>query len=58
MGHELAKDRPTGGAISERIWRIVDFPAIAKATCAAERVKEFLITLKRWQLGKHPSIGC
>ena len=56
--HKLAKDRPTSRAISERTARIIDFPAIAKTTGSAERAKELLIRPKRWQLGKHPIIGC
>ena len=58
VSNKLAKDGPTCGGITQGIGRVIDLSDIAETACAAERVQELLIRLKRRQLGKHSSIAC
>ena len=46
MSHKLAKDRPTGRGVSQRVGSVLDISAIAEAACTTKRVKELLISLK------------
>ena len=56
--HKLAEDGPTGGGVTQGIRGVFDISAVADATCTTKRVQELLIGLKRWQLGKHPTVSC
>src|ERR1700722_4364145 len=56
VSHKLAEDGPTGRGVTQGIGGVLDISAIADTACAAESMQESLIGLKRWQLGKHPSV--
>ena len=43
--------------MTEGVRGVFDISAIADTTSTTKRVQELLIGLKRWQLGKHPTVS-